>query len=166
VHVSLADIALSVYGERNASHETGAAPCSDCISTCIALFYKFGLLSSKCPPTSIQSSNDHAIAPCPIDRYGVIPRLLSELPRTSNVLDLEIALEEVVMKAVQDGLCPPAKQVSVGGLMLSQQQYGSLPEAVQDGLCPPEKHIRLMASSLDCSWHCIQCAFTRGGGGA
>jgi hypothetical protein len=53
----------------------------------------------------------HVICPCPLDRYGVIPRLLPELPRSSNVLDLEIALEEVVMKAVQDGLCPAAKQV-------------------------------------------------------
>lgn len=33
------------------------------------------------------------------------------MPCTSSVLELEVCMEEVVIRAVQDGLCPPGKQV-------------------------------------------------------
>jgi hypothetical protein len=44
----------------------------------------------------------------------VIPKILPELPRSASVLELELMLEEVVVKAVNQGLCPPGKQVGGG----------------------------------------------------
>lgn len=46
-------------------------------------------------------------------RYGVIPKIVPEMPRTQDVLELELTLEEAVIKAVQEGICPPGKQVRV-----------------------------------------------------
>jgi hypothetical protein len=43
--------------------------------------------------------------------YGVIPRVLPQLPRSASVVELELLLEEVAVGAVRQGLCPPGKQI-------------------------------------------------------
>ncbi|WIA15846.1 hypothetical protein OEZ85_012601 [Tetradesmus obliquus] len=43
--------------------------------------------------------------------YGVIPKLFDEVPRSAASLEQELFLEEVVMAAVRQGLCPAGKQV-------------------------------------------------------
>lgn len=41
----------------------------------------------------------------------MIPKLFSEVPRTANSMELELFLEDVVVRAVKEGLCPAGKQV-------------------------------------------------------
>lgn len=55
------------------------------------------------------SAHPNTLNPTP--RYGVIPKIVPELPHSSDVLGLELMLEEVVVKAVTQGICPPGKQV-------------------------------------------------------
>lgn len=43
---------------------------------------------------------------CSPFRYGVIPKVYKELPETHNFLELELFLEDVVLSAVREGLCP------------------------------------------------------------
>lgn len=44
--------------------------------------------------------------------YGVIPKVYRELPETHNFMELELFLEDVVLAAVREGLCP-AGMVSI-----------------------------------------------------
>ncbi|WIA36024.1 hypothetical protein OEZ86_007385 [Tetradesmus obliquus] len=43
--------------------------------------------------------------------YGIIPKLFDQVPRSAASLEQELFLEEVVMAAVRQGLCPAGKQV-------------------------------------------------------
>ncbi|KAF6260138.1 pyruvate kinase [Scenedesmus sp. NREL 46B-D3] len=43
--------------------------------------------------------------------YGIIPKVVADVPRSANVLEHELFLEGVVLGAVREGLCPAGSQV-------------------------------------------------------